>query len=197
LEHRTLGQIDAIGVDEIQYAKGHRYLTLVYQIDIGLTRLLWVGKEPTIESFQGFFSAMGQEANDAPRLCISSTASTSCQICLVREICGSLIRSDRAGKLGSRGPASRLPDAWGVSFFEARCLSNQFDVPGKRYVVSRGRFPPKALTDSVTAGRIREYGTLQADRPRTSLVRNGQPEHANRAAEPLPGPGAMPELPGQ
>jgi transposase len=29
LEHRTLGQIDAIGVDEIQYAKGHKYLTLV------------------------------------------------------------------------------------------------------------------------------------------------------------------------
>src|SRR5690349_24732920 len=44
LEHRTLGQIDAIGVDEIQYAKGHRYLTLVYQIDIGVTRLLWAGK---------------------------------------------------------------------------------------------------------------------------------------------------------
>jgi hypothetical protein len=45
LEHRSLGQIDAIGVDEIQYAKGHKYLTLVYQIDIGITRLLWVGKE--------------------------------------------------------------------------------------------------------------------------------------------------------
>lgn len=38
LEHRTLGQIDAIGVDEIQYAKGHKYLTLVYQIDPGITR---------------------------------------------------------------------------------------------------------------------------------------------------------------
>jgi hypothetical protein len=50
LEHRTLGQIDAIGVDEIQYAKGHKYLTLVYQIDLGVTRLLWVGKERTIES---------------------------------------------------------------------------------------------------------------------------------------------------
>ena len=61
LAHRTLGQIDAIGVDEIQYAKGHKYLTLVYQIDIGVTRLLWVGKERTIESFQGFFTAMGQE----------------------------------------------------------------------------------------------------------------------------------------
>jgi transposase len=61
LAHRTLGQIDAIGVDEIQYAKGHKYLTLVYQIDIGVTRLLWVGKERTIESFQGFFTAIGQE----------------------------------------------------------------------------------------------------------------------------------------
>ena len=61
LEHRTLGQIDAIGVDKIQYAKGHKYLTLVYRIDIGVTRLLWVGKERTIESLQGFFTAMGQE----------------------------------------------------------------------------------------------------------------------------------------
>ena len=61
LEHRALGQIDAIGVDEIQYAKGHKYLTLVYQIDIGVTRLLWVGRERTIESFQGFFTAMGEE----------------------------------------------------------------------------------------------------------------------------------------
>src|SRR5215813_7247566 len=61
LEHRTLGQIDAIGVDEIQCAKGHKYLTLVYQIDIGITRLLWVGKERTIESFQGFFTTIGEE----------------------------------------------------------------------------------------------------------------------------------------
>src|SRR6266542_6929658 len=36
LEHRTLGQIDAIGVDEIQYSKGHKYLTLVYQIDLNV-----------------------------------------------------------------------------------------------------------------------------------------------------------------
>jgi len=63
LEHRTLGQIDAIGVDEIQYSKGHKYLTLVYQIDLGVTRLLWIGKKRTIESFrdssppEGSFSA--------------------------------------------------------------------------------------------------------------------------------------------
>src|SRR3982074_3170756 len=59
LEHRPLASIRAIGVDEIQYAKGHKYLTLVYQIDQGLTRLLWVGKERTIESFQGFLARIG------------------------------------------------------------------------------------------------------------------------------------------
>ena len=61
LEHRVLGQIDAIGVDEIQYAKGHKYLTLVYQIDLDVTRLLWVGKERTIESFREFFTVIGDE----------------------------------------------------------------------------------------------------------------------------------------
>jgi len=40
---------------------GHKYLTLVYQIDLGVTRLLWIGKERTIESFQGFFTTMGEE----------------------------------------------------------------------------------------------------------------------------------------
>jgi transposase len=61
LEHRTLGPIRAIGVDEIAYAKGHKYLTLVYQIEEGMTRLLWVGKERTIESFEGFFTMIGAE----------------------------------------------------------------------------------------------------------------------------------------
>ena len=56
-----LVELKAIGVDEIQYAKGHKYLTLVYQIDLGVTRLLWVGKERTIESFQGFFITIGDE----------------------------------------------------------------------------------------------------------------------------------------
>ena len=60
LAHRTLGPIFAIGVDELQYAKGHKYLTLVYQID-DLTRLLWVGKERTVDTFEGFFTMIGDE----------------------------------------------------------------------------------------------------------------------------------------
>ena len=61
LEHRALGSIRAIGVDEIQYAKGHKYLTLVYQIDLGTTRLLWIGKERTIKTFKEFFAMIGPE----------------------------------------------------------------------------------------------------------------------------------------
>jgi transposase len=60
LQHRALGPIFAIGVDEIQYAKGHKYLTLVYQID-DLTRLLWIGQERTIETFEAFFAMIGPD----------------------------------------------------------------------------------------------------------------------------------------
>jgi transposase len=61
LEHRTLGPIRAIAVDEIQYAKGHKYLTLVYQIEQGIIRLLWAGRERTIASFQEIFTLIGKE----------------------------------------------------------------------------------------------------------------------------------------
>ena len=44
LAHRDLSGITAIGVDEIAWRKGHKYLTLVYQINPGCTRLLWVVK---------------------------------------------------------------------------------------------------------------------------------------------------------
>jgi transposase len=60
LKHRQIGPIFAMGVDEIQYARGHKYLTLVYQID-DLTRLLWVGQERTVETFEKFFAMIGPE----------------------------------------------------------------------------------------------------------------------------------------
>ena len=61
LEHRELAAVKAIGVDEIAYGRGHQYLTLVYQIESGCTRLLWVGKERTSESFARFFALIGEE----------------------------------------------------------------------------------------------------------------------------------------
>lgn len=58
LEHRRLDNVRAIGVDEIQYRNGHRYLTVVYQLDAGLRRLLWVGEDRTAASFRRFFATM-------------------------------------------------------------------------------------------------------------------------------------------
>src|SRR2546430_7975867 len=78
----TLGQIDAIGVDEIQYSKGHKYLTLVYQIDLGVTRLLWVGKERTIESFQGFFTTIRSEEHTSE---LQSQSNLVCRLLLEKK----------------------------------------------------------------------------------------------------------------
>ena len=64
LQQRSLDSIRAIGVDEIQYGRGHQYLTLVYQIEAGCQRLLWVGKERTTESFQQFFTLIGNELSE-------------------------------------------------------------------------------------------------------------------------------------
>ena len=37
------------------YQCGHKYLTLVYQIDSGCTRLLWIGQERTEATIRSFF----------------------------------------------------------------------------------------------------------------------------------------------
>jgi hypothetical protein len=68
LEHRTPCQIDAIGVDEIQYSKGYKYLPLVYQIDLGVTRLLWIGKERTIRILSGILHHDGRGNHIKDRL---------------------------------------------------------------------------------------------------------------------------------
>ena len=61
LVHRNLDNVTAIGIDEIAWKRGHKYLTLVYQIDVGCKRLLWVGKERTQKTLRQFFKEFGQE----------------------------------------------------------------------------------------------------------------------------------------
>lgn len=61
LSHRNLEGIEAIGVDEVQWQKGHKYLTLVYQIDSNSKRLLWIGKDRTTKTFLRFFRWLGKE----------------------------------------------------------------------------------------------------------------------------------------
>ncbi len=61
LNNRTLTDIHAIGVDEVLWHKGHKYLTLVYQIDSGAVRLLWIGKDRTEKILNKFFDFLGEE----------------------------------------------------------------------------------------------------------------------------------------
>lgn len=61
LEHRELDGIEAIGVDEVQWHRGHEYQTVVYQLDEGKKRLLWVGKDRTAKTLLRFFRMLGKE----------------------------------------------------------------------------------------------------------------------------------------
>ncbi len=61
LEHRDLEGIEAIGVDEVQWHKGHQYQTVVYQLDEGRKRLLWIGLDRKSKTLLRFFRFLGKE----------------------------------------------------------------------------------------------------------------------------------------
>ena len=61
LTKRPMDNIASIGVDEVCIWRGHKYLTVVYQIDEGMRRLLWVGRERTEATLRGFFTFLGKE----------------------------------------------------------------------------------------------------------------------------------------
>jgi len=58
LGHRDMEGIEAIGVDEVLWHRGHKYLTVVYQIDKHCRRLLWIGQERTTATLDGFFDSL-------------------------------------------------------------------------------------------------------------------------------------------
>ena len=59
--HPDLEDIKAIGVDEVTYSKGHKYITLIYQIDSGRKRLLSVIRDRDTQSLTSFFKTFGAE----------------------------------------------------------------------------------------------------------------------------------------
>ncbi len=69
--HQDIEGVEAIGIDEIQWQRGHRYLTLVYQSDAGCRRLLWVGQDRKVKTLLGFFRWFGKERSAALRFICS------------------------------------------------------------------------------------------------------------------------------
>ena len=65
LAHRSIDGVEAIGVDEMAIWKGHRYVTVVYQIDQGARRLLWIGKDRTEATLEKFFTMFGEARSKA------------------------------------------------------------------------------------------------------------------------------------
>lgn len=49
----------AVGVDELSWRVGQKYLTLVYQVDKDCRRLLWIGRDRAAETFGRFFDWLG------------------------------------------------------------------------------------------------------------------------------------------
>jgi transposase len=64
LAHRVLRGVTSIGVDEIHWGRGKRadnFLTVIYQIDAGCRRLLWVGKRRTQATLRRGLQTLGPE----------------------------------------------------------------------------------------------------------------------------------------
>jgi transposase len=70
-KHMDMSDINAIGIDEIQWRRGHKYLTLVYQIDAHCKRLLWIGKKRKVKTLLGFFRWFGKERSESLRFICS------------------------------------------------------------------------------------------------------------------------------
>ena len=72
LDHRSLEGVSAIGIDEIAWGKGHqKYATVVYQIDAGCKRLLWMGRKRTEMTLHRFFDWFGKERSGQLRFICS------------------------------------------------------------------------------------------------------------------------------
>jgi transposase len=62
LAHRDLSGLTAMGVDEIAWSRGHRYLTLVYDIGGATRRLLAVAEKRTEASLRSCLESLGETA---------------------------------------------------------------------------------------------------------------------------------------
>ena len=74
LAHRVLAGITAIGLDELHWRKGKRaanFLTLIYQVDAGCRRLLWVGLRRTERTVRRGLKTLGAEVVAGIRVVVS------------------------------------------------------------------------------------------------------------------------------
>lgn len=94
LEHRDLDGVGAIGVDEVLWRRGYKFLTVVYQIDDGVRRLLWVGEDRKTKTLLRFFRWFGPERSAQLRF-VGSDMWQPCLKVIARKAGGALHVLDR------------------------------------------------------------------------------------------------------
>jgi len=145
LAHRRLENVTALGVDEVAWRKGHSYLTLVYQINDGVRRLVAVTRDRTEDSLQRGLNGLGEDV-----------------LCQVKYVCSDM------WKPYLNVLAERLPNAvhvldrfhimqkFGKALDEIRATeARQLKADGYEPVLKRTRWlllkRPENLTDKQTA----------------------------------------------
>ena len=63
LANRKFTDVTELGVDEIQVFKGHKYMTMVYQLNAGARKLIWCGMERKTKTLLHFFHEFGKECS--------------------------------------------------------------------------------------------------------------------------------------
>lgn len=64
LEHRSLEGVTALGIDELHWGRGKKsanFITLIYQLDAGSRRLLWVGHRRTAATLRKGFAHLERQ----------------------------------------------------------------------------------------------------------------------------------------
>ena len=93
-EHMNLDGITAIGVDEMAWGRWHHYVTVVYQINEGQKRLLWMGPKRTVRTLLGFFRWFGPERSSRLKFICSDMWKPYLKV-IAKKACGAVHILDR------------------------------------------------------------------------------------------------------
>jgi transposase len=164
LAKRELSGIRAIGIDEVQYKIGQNYLTLVYQIDAGCRRLLWIGEKRTMKTLRGFFSWFGKERSEALQFVCSDMWKAYLRV-IAQKAAGALHVLDRfhiVANLNKAVDETRRQDA------------AEFRRQGNKIILKHARWPLLKRVENLTkrqVGRLKDLLKLNLKTIRAYLLK--------------------------
>ena len=143
LKHRDLSGVTAIGVDEVSYKRGHKYATLVYQIDAGRRRLLHVADGRSIKSFRRFFAMMKSAGRSASK----ATGERVDHLGSIRYVCSDMLPAYRKVIADQLPHALHILDRFHIVANLAKALdqirakeAKQLEADGYEPVLSKTRW---------------------------------------------------------